>query len=64
MIGAVRPFRCEKCGREVAPSEGGLCPGCARLLCAEHFDAAARGQGDLDDPRFTCRDCQSAAPAG
>lgn len=64
MIEAVRAFRCEKCGAEVAKGEGGLCAGCGRLLCAHHFDPSALGQGDLDDPRYTCRDCQAAVPAG
>jgi hypothetical protein len=62
VIEAVRAFRCEKCGAEVERGEGGLCPGCGRLLCAHHFDVSARSQGDLDDPRWTCRDCQ-ATPA-
>ena len=64
MIEAVRPFRCERCGVEVQPGGGGLCAGCGRLLCAEHFDPAARTQGDLDDSRYSCRECQAAAPAG
>lgn len=31
------PFKCEACGRDFAPAEGGKCRQCGRLLCGDHF---------------------------
>jgi hypothetical protein len=42
-IGADPPiqFRCEICGREFAPMDGGKCRRCSRTLCRDHFSALA-----------------------
>ena len=32
----VMPARCEQCGDEFDPLDGGICPACRRLLCPAH----------------------------
>lgn len=35
------PFKCEACGRNFYPAEGGKCRQCGRLLCLDHFSPSA-----------------------
>lgn len=58
MLEAVLPFQCEECGLQVSPSGGGMCFGCSRMLCAEHFVLRPPDRDSAKRPEYECRRCQ------
>lgn len=54
--GVIVPFKCEACGRDFAPAEGGKCRQCGRLICLYHLTYSAS-----EPVCVSCRP-QSSAP--
>jgi hypothetical protein len=49
-------FSCRVCGASFHPLDGGICPRCHSVLCADHFEASRR--------TVACRGCSEDPKAG
>jgi hypothetical protein len=49
-------FSCTVCGASFHPLDGGVCPRCCRVLCADHFEAVKK--------TIVCRGCTERSAAG